>query len=145
MAIGLNPVERAGLAGWYSAATLDAARVRRVSQIENPDFYVQLGTIPLDFRTMTGITYGDTVLISDSQVPSETPLSLLFHELVHVVQYTVLGVDEFARRYVQGWADNAFDYFRIPLEVQAYGLQAEFESGAATTPIESPIRAELTR
>jgi hypothetical protein len=33
--------------------------------------------------------------------------SLLFHELVHVVQYHVLGVREFARQYVSGFLDTS--------------------------------------
>jgi hypothetical protein len=31
--------------------------------------------------------------------------------LVHVVQYDLLGVDEFMDQYVTGWAQNGFDYY----------------------------------
>lgn len=100
--------------------------------------------MPLDFRAMAGITYDDTILLSDSRVAADVPIGLLFHELVHVVQYSILGVEEFARQYVLGWAENGFDYFRIPLEVQAYDLQRWFEQGQLQdTQIESLVRQGL--
>ena len=60
---------------------------------------------PLDFTTMEGITFVDTILVSDRKHPPDQPLApLLFHELVHVVQYAMLGLPVFISRYVRGWA-----------------------------------------
>jgi hypothetical protein len=124
--------------------TLSAARLTRVHRIENPDFYAQLDQIPLDFRSMAGITYDDTILVSDSSVRGPIPISLLVHELVHVVQYSILGIEEFAKQYVTGWAQNGFDYYKIPLEIQAYALQRKFERhDLSTGPVEHRIRQEL--
>ena len=57
-------------------------------------------------------------------------MGLLFHEIVHVVQYRLLGVRGFAEQYIRGWARSGFDYREIPLEVEAYALEAEFADGA---------------
>lgn len=136
--------EQADLSPFFLPQTLERVRVRRVPLIENPAFFAGLGPIPLDFREMAGITYDDTILISEAKVPGPTPTTLLFHELVHVVQYWLLGVPRFARDYVLGWVENDMDYFRIPLEVQAYHLQREFDEGRLDeTPLEPRIRSLL--
>ena len=48
--------------------------------------------------------------------------STLAHELVHVVQYRVLGLRKFAQLYVRGFLDGG-GYEGIPLEIQAYELE----------------------
>jgi len=102
-----------------------------VPQIENPPFYAELiragHPIPLDFRQMAGITFDNTILINKSYYAAQAFMPLLFHELVHVVQYGCLGVPEFATRYVMGWAQNGFNYASIPLERDAYDLQIKFQ------------------
>ncbi len=116
----------------FQPGTLDRVRVRKVSQIENPGFYSALEqadqSIPLDFRQMAGITFVDTLLVAEPKVPNERWIPLLFHECVHVCQYHVLGVNIFVREYVNGWAQNGFDYNQIPLERDAYELQRAFEA-----------------
>jgi hypothetical protein len=113
--------------------TLKRIRVVALKEIPNPPFYGSLAArgvpAPIDFTQMAGITFIDTVLISETKAgPSEASLrSLLFHEAVHVVQYEQLGLDRFMNDYVMGWADNGFDYFSIPLEQQAYALQHRFD------------------
>ena len=47
--------------------------------------------------------------------------------MVHVVQYDVLGIHEFARRYVEPFIQNRFNYMSIPLETVAFDLQGRFE------------------
>jgi hypothetical protein len=49
----------------------------------------------------------------------------LFHELVHVVQYTKLGLSAFAAKYVTGFL-NGGSYEAIPLEMNAYELDERF-------------------
>jgi hypothetical protein len=124
------PVElRSALAPHFTPATLDAARIVRVPVVENPDFFRRLDQVPMDLTNSAGITYGDTILISERFVPGAPSPSLVFHELIHVVQYSVLGIPGFASRYVRGWAENGFEYRRIPLEAQAYALQERFQEG----------------
>jgi hypothetical protein len=120
-----DPVIRL-LSPFFGANTLSRIRLVLLSKISNPPFYSLLAArgvpIPLDFTQMAGITFVDTVLVSQAKADfSDTGLkNLLFHEAVHVVQYEHLGLDQFMDEYVKGWAANAFDYRNIPLERQAY-------------------------
>ncbi len=128
----LLEAEKAALKLFFGEPVLDLVRVRHVPIIENPDFYSELGAMgipePLDFREMEGITFVDTVLVSEARHPHNRPqLSLVFHELVHVVQYGVLGLSDFIDRYVRGWAKRDKVYRKIPLERHAYALLERFE------------------
>src|SRR4051812_15589457 len=69
---------------------------------------------------MAAVTFQDMII-------SYEPFTnqLLFHELVHAVQYQKLGVDEFAERYVNGFLQGG-GYDGIPLEINAYQLDDRF-------------------
>lgn len=122
---------------FYREATIERTRIRHVPRIENPLFYTDLArsgiSIPLDFSQMAGITFVDTILLNDLYAHAHPSISLLFHEMVHVVQYGWLGVSEFTSQYVQGWAQNRFVYAEIPLEREAYELQKHFDSAPQYT------------
>jgi hypothetical protein len=77
-----------------------------------------------DFAHMAAITFVDTVV-------SHEPFSdrLLFHELVHVVQYEKLGLEGFAATYVRGFLSGG-SYDGIPLQINAYELDARFAKTA---------------
>ena len=130
--IPLAPREREILKTFYREATIERTRTRHVPRIENPPFYADLAragmSMPLDFSQMAGITFVDTILISDLYADIQPRISLLFHEMVHVVQYGWLGVAEFTSKYVHGWAQKGFVYTEIPLEREAYELQQRFDS-----------------
>jgi hypothetical protein len=89
-----------------------------------------------NFSFMAAITFVDMV-VSHGPYDNRT----LFHELVHVVQYEKLGVAEFAAKYVRGFL-NGGSYEAIPLEVNAYGLDARF-AGEPAKPfsVETEVRA----
>ena len=73
-----------------------------------------------------GITYKDTYFLTHFD-QSE---SLHFHELVHVIQWERLGVDNFLLAYGAGLVQ--FGYEDSPLEKTAYSLQTEFDRGFLT-------------
>ena len=128
----LDSRTRLAIGSFFESDTVNTAHICEVSQIENPPFYSDLEeqgvSIPLDFRDMAGITFIDTILIAPSKFEEEYRTSLIFHECVHVAQYRYLGLEGFVREYVTGWAGNNFDYYKIPLEAQAYQLQNRFKS-----------------
>jgi hypothetical protein len=128
----LDSRTRLAIGSFFESDTVNTAHICEVSQIENPPFYSDLEeqgvSIPLDFRDMAGITFIDTILIAPSKFDEKNRISLVFHECVHVAQYRYLGLESFVHEYVAGWAGNSFDYYKIPLEVQAYQLQHLFES-----------------
>ncbi len=132
----LTSEERNALGDYFEEDILGSARVATVPNIANPEFYQELMHLgfpmPLDFRQMSGITFDDTILLSQAKpAPAGEHMALLFHELVHVVQYSILGINEFIERYIVGWADNEFMYDQIPLEKQAYDLQARYRAALA--------------
>ena len=133
----LHAQTQAALAPFFDADVLRDVRFRSVPIIENPDFYDALiaagQPVPMDFTSARGITYDDTVLLSagDGTLPGP-PSGLLFHELVHVVQYRLLGIGGFVRRYLTGWAAAGFVYEAIPLEREAFDLQHRFEQAPRT-------------
>jgi hypothetical protein len=70
----------------------------------------------------------------------------MFHELVHAVQYEILGLDEFSRHYVRGIVEGDFDYYRIPLEVMAYDLDRRFaDNPGAEFSVLDEVRGLLRR
>jgi len=72
---------------------------------------------------MAGITYKDTFFINQA----DRRESLHFHELIHVVQWERLGVDNFLLAYGVGLMQ--FGYQNSPLEQMAYSLQEAFDRG----------------
>ena len=129
----LLPQERRRLDGYFSPDLLDAVRIRHVEQIPRPGFVPLLAglgmPLDMDFHDAAGITFGDLVLIAGNGGEEPVDPPLLFHELVHVAQYRNLGIGGFARQYVRGWLENGRAYLAIPLEREAYGLEARFRAG----------------
>jgi hypothetical protein len=131
----LTDRERMALSAHFAEETLAQARVAQVERVPSPAFFggvlKQLEFIGkrvhFNFSAAAGITFGECVLIVDPGVP----VNLLFHEMVHVEQYRILGMEEFARAYVQGIVDSDFIYEKIPLEAIAFGMTARFTAGEA--------------
>jgi hypothetical protein len=121
-----HPIE-AGLRnqfqGFFSAEVLAETRLIRAT-IPNPKFYPLVRSVGiqglLDMSSIQAITLLDLVAYRE-----RVNQSTLFHELVHVVQYRVLGLHQFARLYVRGFLKGG-GYDGIPLEKQAYELEARF-------------------
>lgn len=129
----LTGKEKRRFAGFFPPELLAAARVKVVSAIRNPDFYAayeELGKrYPLNLENAVGFAVVDTVLIARSHGGrgTEARVSLLFHELVHLTQYQVLGVDAQLERYIRALAEGGFRYRANPFEVQAFELQRRFD------------------
>jgi hypothetical protein len=117
---------------FFDPEILHCVRITAVPVIENPGFYTTLREmgepVPFDLSAHSGITLQDTILISQEKIPpGGPPLALYFHELVHVVQYDILGVRGFVERYVRGWLENGQVYELIPLERTVYELHGRYE------------------
>lgn len=133
-AVPLNENQKTVMGPFFPTSTLDSTRVLVLfgQRIGNPPFYAQLakmgftpGTLP-DFAGMAAITFVDTIV---SNEPYDN--RLLFHELVHVIQYQKLGLAQFAAKYVKGFLSGG-SYAAIPLELNAYELDARFNAAPAT-------------
>jgi hypothetical protein len=80
-----------------------------------------------------GIALGSLIAVRHSLTES-----LLFHELVHVVQYRLLGVGRFARLYVRGFLATG-RYEDIPLERCAFELERRFVMDRRAFCVESEV------
>ncbi len=138
------------LAPFFPAAILDRVQIAEVGVIQNPPFRdeaIDRGIPPnaIDFTQMEGFTLHDVVLVSMQPKPDQDPEALVFHELVHVVQYDLPGgVEEFMTRYVYGMRGAGWVYGMIPLEAMACGYQDVFQNDKQTPfPVDELARELL--
>jgi len=109
--------------GFYPIEFLSRSYFVTTEQIPKPDFpeLRQAGMGDFIDRPLSGITYKDTYFIKKG---CESDLELHFHELVHVVQWQILGASNFIGRYIEEM--KQYGYEDAPLEEMAYGLQNTF-------------------
>lgn len=152
----LTREEVAALEPFFDAALLARVRIAQVQKIEPPIgvslarrlglgsrlAFARLDLARLDLSWVRGMAFDDAIVIAGAP-PSH---SLLFHELVHVVQYELFGVGPMLSRYVRDYFETGSDYFAITAERCAYELQARFDA-APTTPPTTPfsVRDETRR
>jgi len=90
----------------------------------------------MENMSKAGVTYKDTFFISHLHQTE----SLHFHEIVHVVQWERLGIENFLLAY--GYGLIRFGYQDSPLEKMAYSLQARFENNTLSGDIVQFIQHE---
>lgn len=119
---------------FFEERLLKEVRLVKVPALKNPKFlaayqstFAEKGVPLIDFSEMTGITFLDTILLVEPFL-DEAAIGLIFHELVHVVQYDLLGADKFVELYLLGWVNQGFNNAAIPLEMDAYDLQNRYEA-----------------
>lgn len=79
------------------------------------------------------ITFGHVIAAREPM-----PLPLLFHELVHVVQFRLLGVPRFTWLYARGLLEGG-SYESIPLERCAFELEERYRRGEAGFSVEMEV------
>ena len=94
-----------------------------------------------DFENMNamGITYLDTFFSREEGRANE---NLHFHELVHVLQWQLLGPKAFIAAYADGL--EGAGYRRSPLEVMAYTLESVFKNSPNPFDVAVVVREQLT-
>jgi hypothetical protein len=85
-----------------------------------------------------GITYIDTIFLKPTQSNNEITH---FHELVHVIQWRLLGPDRFLLSYANGL--ECFGYRESPLEAMAYDTEKAFASSTSTFDVEKMVAEKL--
>lgn len=142
MAVPLSHDQKTVMRDFFPKTALESARIIVLAgkRVGNPPFYAELMKMGFDARSlpdfaeMAAITFVDTVVSHVSFTSG-----LLFHELVHVVQYEKLGLMDFAAKYVRGFL-NGGSYWAIPLEANAHELDGRFAT-APTKPFS--VEAEV--
>jgi hypothetical protein len=132
------------LGPYFGESLLASVRIAEVERIESPGLYGMLRALrlpcPPDLSTVSGMAFGNAVVLARSG----RELSVLFHELVHVVQWRELGVRGFVARYVREWVESGGAYLDIPMERMAFEMQGRFDQGDVFD-VESEVAAELER
>jgi hypothetical protein len=139
-AVPLTDVQRAGMQPFFSATVLDAARlcVLHGTRVSNPSMYgmakmMGIRNLP-DFAAMAAITFVD-VIVSHQEFTE----ALLFHELVHVTQFALMGIKAFAAQYINGFIKGG-RYEEIPLEKSAYALEGRFGENGEAFSVDEEVR-----
>jgi hypothetical protein len=124
---------------FYSNDFLSRAKVVFIDKCPTPPLSALGLTQFAEFETMnaSGMTYLDTYFVLWHQAERE---SLHFHELVHVIQWQILGVDRFLAVYAAGLEKHG--YRNSPLEVIAYDHEARFDSEEPYS-VETAVRQQL--
>lgn len=111
---------------YFDRDTLASAKVAVVDRLPVPPL-TRMGLpqfAEMERFTSGGITYLDTFFVTPTEEFDE---SLHFHELIHVLQWRLLGPERFLACYAAGL--QAHGYRASPLEVMAYDAQARFDAG----------------
>lgn len=128
------------LRDFYTRDLLATAKVVEVDRLPIPPLSALGLTEFAAFEEMAfgGITYLDTYFATRDAARLE---QLHFHELVHVIQWEVLGPDKFLLAYADGFL--RYGYRDSPLEVMAYDLQARFDESGDAFNVRSEVEAQL--
>jgi len=123
---------------YFAVADLDRVRILETDRLPIPALPFRqaarhIGLEFLDPSRIAAITF-------DCVIASRQPLvpRLLFHELVHVVQFRLLGVSAFARLYIRGFLSGG-SYLGIPLERCASDLECRFDTDPSPFDVESEV------
>ena len=113
--------------------------VLKGARIPPPPFYSEAialssGNFP-DFVHLASVTFLDVIVFHD-QIEERT----LFHGLVHAAQIACLGFDRYTDLYVRGFVSSR-SWIAIPLEAQAYQLDARFAKSDGDFSVEAEIKA----
>jgi hypothetical protein len=87
-----------------------------------------------------GVTYLDTFFLKRRSATAER---LHFHELIHVIQWRLLGPETFLATYAAGL--EAVGYRDSPLEVMAYNAEAAFCQSDKIFDAEKLVAEQLNR
>jgi hypothetical protein len=144
----LSNEEKSLLGGYFDERILGLTRITTVERMSNPEFYGELAKLgisdPIDFTQAVGFTLADDVLICKyfEHSPSSW-ISILFHEMVHVVQCDILGLRRLIELYIETWAKNGHQYVSVPFERQAYTLENKFARGEPSFSVRQILEREL--
>jgi len=127
---------------YFTAETLASAKVVIMDRLPVPPLSSWGLTQFASFerRDPDGITYLDTCFLKPHQSKNE---AIHFHELIHVIQWRVLGAERFLRSYADGL--ERFGYRDSPLEVMAYDAEARFVASTDGFDAEELVAENLAR
>ena len=108
---------------FFPAAILERTRVAECVQPESPpaEMLERVKSFALPpLVHQPSIAFGDVVVFQAKVVERS-----LFHSLVHIVQYDLLGLERYFELFLRALVRKGA-YINVPFEVQAYGLDSRF-------------------
>ncbi len=131
LAIPLVASELARFEPYFPREILEDVRVLGVDSMPSPRFLGAIrhrGRQILRFDQAIGLALGDTLLLRGAEIPAGSPArrGVLFHELVHAVQYNLLGIEPFVDHYLRSLVEVGYRYPQVVFEHQAFELQHRF-------------------
>ncbi len=127
---------------YFSEKTLSSAKIVEMDKVPVPPLsslgISELADFEKDPKEYDGITLLDTCFLKKEA--AERP-ELHFHELVHIVQWQILGIDTFLMVY--GICLLKFGYWNSPLEVMARKFTDLFQKRGPVFNIETLVRSEV--
>ena len=140
--IHLSPAEKHHVRGFFPDRLLDAVKVLELEdeRVSNPPFQERARRrgyrLMLDFAHMAEITHPRLIIFQEKMTPR-----LLFHALVHVLQYEVLGRERYLELYVRAFVQTG-SYTSVPMEMQAFNMDERFtEDPDKSFDVEAEVRA----
>ncbi|WP_034637819.1 hypothetical protein [Chitinivibrio alkaliphilus] len=130
----------AEFAGFYPYPFLKESYFVVVAEIPKPNFpeLREMGLGDLIDMPVSGTTYKDTYYVSEEFA---NVLRLHFHELVHVVQWGLLGAGSFISRYIS--EIQQCGYNAAPLEKMAYTLDKHYSTGGSHIDVPGFVQSKI--
>jgi hypothetical protein len=125
-AVPLSNRQKATMWPYFSSDLLDRVRILELNgkRVPNPPFYEEaraLGFANLpEWTHMRSLTFLDVVVFNETLDERS-----LFHGLVHVVQFDVLGLDRYCELFVRAFVNTKL-HCSVPLEAHAFSLESKF-------------------
>jgi hypothetical protein len=141
-AVSVKSLNLSNLPKYFNDGLLTNTKVVFIDKVPMPPLieYGLTDTNIVNFEKLNayGITFKDTYFINSNFAKDE---SLHFHELVHVIQWSYLGVKKFLSLYAIGLLK--YGYEKCPLELMAYNLQQDFIDNMEIKGLEAVIVHEV--
>jgi hypothetical protein len=141
-AVPLSHRQKALMRPYFSPVVLERVKVMELAgktRVPTPAFYPEYRA--LGFANLPEVTHMPSMTFLDVVVFNEhlTERSL-FHGLVHVVQFEVLGIERYTELFVRSFANTKL-HFTVPLEAHAFSLESKFvASPASRFSVEEQVR-----
>jgi hypothetical protein len=125
---------------YFSKETLASTKVVLVNSLPLPPLSKMGLTRFAEFERgdFDGITYLDTFFLKQGHSKNE---AIHFHELIHVIQWRLLGPDRFLYSYANDL--ERFGYRQSPLEVMAYDAERMFATSISVFDAEKLVAQKL--
>jgi hypothetical protein len=146
LSTSLSEAVKGELRPFFPAEILDTLRIRDVSStgetIPYPPFYERVraggARVVPDAAHMTAIPFVDVALFN-----RQPTLRTIFHTLVHVTQYSVVGLERVMKGYFHALNESGL-WMVVPFEEQAYKMDARFTKDSSDYfSVEAEIREWL--